>query len=106
MFEDDVSVSLFRSMSLGISSVISAIVLLSAWLEHSKSLNILLIVLASFWVSYVMISLCFQVLESSVLAIYVCFAQHPESMKSQYPIVHHRLERITEFSSPYSIDFQ
>jgi len=39
-----------------------------------------------------------QTLNSAIMSIYVCFAEHPASLRVHFPIVHHRFARIAEFS--------
>lgn len=51
-------------------------------------------------ISYIMCyTILFTVMEplrASISAVYVCFAQHPQSLSQAFPLVYHRLSRISE----------
>ena len=50
----------------------------------------------SFMFSFVMLFTIMEPLRASVKAVYVCFAQHPQSLSQAYPLIFHRLSRISD----------
>jgi len=51
--------------------------------------------IAAFIFSYTLIFTVMEPLRASIKAVYVCFAQHPESLSRAFPIVYHRLHRLS-----------
>lgn len=51
--------------------------------------------IAAFVFSYTMIFTVMEPLRASIKAVYVSFAQHPESLSRAFPIVYHRLHRLS-----------
>ena len=49
----------------------------------------------SFLLSYIASGLVLEVFNSASMAIYISFAEHPASLRFNFPIVHHRFSRIT-----------
>jgi hypothetical protein len=41
-------------------------------------------------------------LRASIKAVYVCFAQHPQSLSQAFPLIYHRLSRISQANT---VDF-
>ena len=56
------------------------------------------VLLASFVAAYTIIYLSLEPLQAAVNAVYVKFAEDPQSLSHCFPIIHHRLSRITEDS--------
>lgn len=98
VLQDDTSVPVFRSACFGLSSIVSIVTTVTALLQKGTgSGSYLVLTTASFCVAFATISLCLQLLESALMATYLCFAEHSEGLREHYPITHHRLERITAF---------
>jgi hypothetical protein len=52
--------------------------------------------LLAFVLCYTLLFTVMEPLRASIKAIYVCFAQHPQSLSHTYPLIFHRLSRISE----------
>lgn len=52
--------------------------------------------LLTFILCYSLLFTVMEPLRASIKAIYVCFAQHPQSLSNTYPLIFHRLSRISE----------
>eukprot|EP00814_Leptocylindrus_danicus_P009715 CAMPEP_0116045330 /NCGR_PEP_ID=MMETSP0321-20121206/27554_1 /TAXON_ID=163516 /ORGANISM="Leptocylindrus danicus var. danicus, Strain B650" /LENGTH=772 /DNA_ID=CAMNT_0003526643 /DNA_START=8 /DNA_END=2326 /DNA_ORIENTATION=+ len=95
---DDITSDLCGSCCIGVSALIVAFlgVVLSSnrgSLSDSAYCNILLF---TFVMSYTMIFTVLEPLRASIKAVYVCFAQYPQSLSISFPLIFHRLTRITE----------
>lgn len=58
--------------------------------------NVCQIILVQYCICYLMLLTLLEPLRASIQAIYVAFAQCPESMSHAFPLVFHRLRRIAE----------
>lgn len=54
------------------------------------------IMLLSFIFCYTLIFTVMEPLRASIKAVYVCFAQHPQSLSQAFPLIFHRLSRISQ----------
>lgn len=52
--------------------------------------------LLSFVLSYTMIFTVMEPLRAAIKALYVAFAQHPRSLSQAFPLIYHRLTRLSE----------
>jgi hypothetical protein len=52
--------------------------------------------LVAYVLSYALIFTVLEPLRAAVKAVYVSFAQHPESLSRAFPIIYHRLCRLAE----------
>lgn len=52
--------------------------------------------LLAFILCYSLLFTVMEPLRASIKAIYVCFAQHPHSLSQSFPLIFHRLSRISE----------
>ena len=86
-----------HSACLGIAG--SVAVLIGFLASNHAGDRLALLILTSFVMAFLAASLCLQALDSSVTAIYVCFAEHPAALRAHFPLVYYRLARITEFSA-------
>lgn len=94
--EDDITASVIRAACLGLSAALAAVIGLSAFPHTGHSWVSFTFI--CFCLGYVTCALALQTLNSAIMSIYVCFAEHPTSLKVHFPIVHHRFARIAEFS--------
>jgi hypothetical protein len=103
--EDDVAGGVLHASCTGIGAVAAAVVAIIAGVGGEQSSNNdwgqswSLPIAAAFTLAYVGAALSLQVVDSAVTAIYVVFAEHPVSLRTHFPLVHHRFSRLTEFSS-------
>jgi hypothetical protein len=54
------------------------------------------IMLLSFILSYTIVFTVLEPLRASIKTVYVCFAQHPQSLSQAFPLIFHRLTRLSE----------
>jgi hypothetical protein len=57
---------------------------------------IVLDMLLAFVFCYTLIFTVMEPLRASIKAVYVSFAQHPQSLSQAYPLIFHRLSRMSE----------
>jgi len=97
--EDDVTGPVLRAICLAAAA--SAALLVSAGTHYGSAASTqwALFMVSTMAVTFAAIAQALQVIDSAVAAIYVCFAEHPESLRAHFPLVHHRFARIAEFST-------
>ena len=64
--------------------------------DHLSDKTVVQSMLLAFVLCYVMLFTVMEPLRAAIKAIYVCFAQHPESLSQAFPLIFHRLTRISE----------
>mmetsp|Transcript_20205 Transcript_20205/g.22580 ORF Transcript_20205/g.22580 Transcript_20205/m.22580 type:complete len:711 (-) Transcript_20205:201-2333(-) len=100
IIHDDITTHMCACVSGSISGII--VLLFGLYLDNkrqSDSLTDITIVqssLLSFILCYSILFTVMEPLRASIKAIYVCFAQHPQSLSHTYPLIFHRLNRISE----------
>lgn len=57
---------------------------------------VILDMLLSFFFCYTLIFTVMEPLRASIKAVYVSFAQHPESLSAAFPLIYHRLTRMSQ----------
>ena len=57
--------------------------------------TVFLDMLLAFFFCYTLIYTAMEPLRASIKAVYVSFAQHPESLKASFPLIYHRLTRMS-----------
>jgi hypothetical protein len=101
--------SLFPSACVG-GSVSGLIVLVAGYLLLHQRRNmwkteisydisdteVVLDMLVAFLLAYTLIFTVMEPLRAAIKAIYVSFAQHPRSLSRAFPILYHRLNRLSE----------
>ena len=100
IIHDDITTHLCACVCGSISGVIVILVGL-VLVDHHASNNltdatIVQNLLLTFIMSYCLIFTVLEPLRAAIKAIYVCFAQHPQSMSQAFPLIYHRLTRISE----------
>ena len=50
----------------------------------------------AFYFCYTLIFTVMEPLRASIKAVYVCFAQHPEALSQAFPLIFHRLSRMSQ----------
>lgn len=58
--------------------------------------DVVLDMLLAFVLCYTLIFTVMEPLRASIKAVYVSFAQHPQSLSQAYPLIFHRLSRMSE----------
>ena len=58
--------------------------------------DVVINMIAAFVFSYTLIFTVMEPLRAAIKAVYVSFAQHPESLSRAFPIIYHRLRRLAE----------
>jgi uncharacterized membrane protein YozB (DUF420 family) len=95
---DDISTSMCASLCFAVSGII--VVIVGVTLSHHRgylSDTVLCdTMVISFLMSYVILFTTMEPLRASIKALYVCFAQYPASLSQAFPLVYHRLVRISE----------
>ena len=64
----------------------------SEGLDH---VTICQIMIVTFIMSFVILNTFMEPLRASMVAVYVSFAQHPQSLSQAFPLLYHRLNRIS-----------
>lgn len=101
IINDDIS----THMSACVGGSVSGLVILftGAVLTHQRNRNashapdsdIVLDMLIAFYFCYTLIFTVMEPLRASIKAVYVCFAQHPDSLSQAFPLIFHRLTRMS-----------
>jgi hypothetical protein len=83
-------------------TISGAIVMFTTYLElHKVDVNVsdwqvAENMLLSFLLSYTLIFTVMEPLRAAIKSVYVSFAQHPRSLSHAFPIIFHRLSRLSE----------
>jgi hypothetical protein len=64
--------------------------------DHLSDTMVVQSMLLAFLFCYVILFTVLEPLRAAIKAVYVCFAQHPESLSQAFPLIFHRLTRISE----------
>lgn len=70
--------------------------------EDISDLEVVENMLLAFVISYTLIFTVMEPLRASIKAIYVSFAQHPRSLSQAFPLIYHRLSRLSSESNVVS----
>ncbi len=95
--QDDISAHMSTSLCKAISSVI--VIFLSQPLIHRDSGldhgTVCEIMVITYVMCYMVLSTMIEPLRASIKAVYVSYAQHPQSLSQAFPLLYHRLSRIS-----------
>jgi hypothetical protein len=99
IIHDDMTTHVCSSVCGSISGII--VVVVASILLHHRSDNLTDVALVqsmllAFIFCYTLLFTVMEPLRASIKAIYVCFAQHPQSLSQAFPLIFHRLNRISE----------
>ena len=61
-----------------------------------NDLEVCEIMVVSYIMSYIILFTIMEPLRSGIKAVYICFAQHPQSLAQAFPLVYQRLKRLSE----------
>jgi hypothetical protein len=101
IIHDDISTHMSSCVGGSISGLI--VLFTGAVLTHQRNRNnpgipdsaVVIDMLLSFFFCYTLIFTVMEPLRASIKAVYVCFAQHPESLSQAFPLIFHRLTRMS-----------
>jgi len=101
IIHDDISRYMCASVSKATAGIIVFILVQFLYRHPDKSGSIsdtvvCEIMTITFFVCYTMIYTVMEPLRASIKALYVCFAEHPQSLKNAFPLVYFRLSRLSE----------
>ncbi len=88
-------------MCSSISKSIAGIVVIYVWpflptdSDKKTDITICEIMVMTFVMCYVLIYTMMEPLRASIKAVYVCFAQNHQSLSQAFPILYHRLDRMS-----------
>ena len=94
---DDISAHMCSSVPKSIANII--VICICEILLRDKNLNdleVCEIMVASYIMSYIILFTIMEPLRSGVKAVYICFAQHPQSLAEAFPLVYQRLRRLSD----------
>uniref|UniRef100_A0A7S4AP59 Choline transporter-like protein n=1 Tax=Pseudo-nitzschia australis TaxID=44445 RepID=A0A7S4AP59_9STRA len=102
IIHDDISTHMSACVGGSVSGVI--ILFTGAILVHQRNRNdpgvpdsaVALDMVIAFFFCYTLIFTVMEPLRASIKAVYVCFAQHPEALSQAYPLIFHRLSRMSQ----------
>ncbi|KAG7368003.1 plasma-membrane choline transporter family protein [Nitzschia inconspicua] len=102
IIHDDISTHMSACVGGSVSGLI--VLLTGAVLTHQRNRNashapdsaIVLDMLMAFYFCYTLIFTVMEPLRASIKAVYVCFAQHPDSLSQAFPLIFHRLTRMSQ----------
>jgi hypothetical protein len=103
IIHDDISTHMCASVCTAISGMI--VIFVGFILSHHRKSSSLPslhdtavceIMFLSFILSYTIVFTVLEPLRASIKTVYVCFAQHPQSLSQAFPLIFHRLTRLSE----------
>ena len=102
IIHDDISTHMSACVGGSVSGII--ILFTGAILVHQRNQNnpsvpdssVALDMVLAFFFCYTLIFTVMEPLRASIKAVYVCFAQHPEALSSAFPLIFHRLTRMSQ----------
>jgi len=117
ILHDDITSSMITSFCSAISNII--VILLSFLLVHHRSttlvnydnqhdhshtlvltdMSICIIMACCYVMSFILCQTTLEIVRSSIKTVYVCFAQFPGCLHNSFPLIYHRLMRISENSN-------
>lgn len=63
---------------------------------HTTDKEVVVSIFLDFILSYTLLFTAMEPIRASIKAIYISFAQHPRSFRLAYPLIYHRLNRLSE----------
>jgi hypothetical protein len=101
IIHDDISTHMSACVGASVSGLI--VLFTGGVLVHQRNRNspdvpdsdVVLDMLLAFFFCYTLIFTVMEPLRASIKAVYICFAQHPESLSQAYPLIFHRLTRMS-----------
>ena len=99
ILHDDISTHMCSSVPKSITNII-VIIICEILLRDPRlnDLEVCEIMFVSYIMSYIILFTIMEPLRSGIKAVFICFAQHPESLAQAFPLVYQRLKRLSEDS--------
>jgi hypothetical protein len=102
IIHDDISTHISACVGGSVSGII--ILFTGSVLVHQRNRNdpnvadsaVALDMVIAFFFCYTLIFTVMEPLRASIKAVYVCFAQHPEALSQAFPLIFHRLSRMSQ----------
>ncbi len=102
IIHDDISTHISACVGGSVSGAI--ILFTGSVLVHQRNRNdpdvadsaVALDMVIAFFFCYTLIFTVMEPLRASIKAVYVCFAQHPEALSQAFPLIFHRLSRMSQ----------
>lgn len=99
IIHDDMTTHMCACVCSSISGLI--VIIVGTIVSHRRPENvsdeaIVQSMLLAFIFCYTLLFTVMEPLRASIKAIYVCFAEHPQSLSQAFPLIFHRLSRISE----------
>jgi hypothetical protein len=99
IIHDDMTTHMCACVCSSISGLI--VIIIGTIVSHRRPENvsdeaIVQSMLLAFIFCYTLLFTVMEPLRASIKAIYVCFAEHPQSLSQAFPLIFHRLSRISE----------
>jgi len=96
---EDLSSSLCRSIGISVSTWMTIFVgyfVMTVKANNLSDKEVAAVLLLVFAMNYTVIITVFEPLRASIRAAYVAFAQHPQCLRLAFPIIYHRLVRLSQ----------
>jgi len=105
IIHDDITTHMCACLGGSITGVI--ILFTGTILVHQRNRNdpdipdsaVALDMVIAFFFCYTLIFTSLEPLRASIKAVYVCFAQRPEALSQAFPLIFHRLNRLSSHSN-------
>ena len=102
IIHDDISTHISACVGGSVSGII--VLFTGSVLVHQRNRNdpnvadsaVALDMVIAFFFCYTLIFTVMEPLRASIKAVYVCFAQHPEALSQAFPLIFHRLSRMSQ----------
>jgi hypothetical protein len=102
MIHEDISTHMSSCVGGTVAGVV--VIFTGAVLVHQRNRNhpqisdsaVFLDMLLAFIFCYTLIFTVMEPLRASIKAVYVSFAQHPRALSQSYPLIYHRLSRMSQ----------
>ena len=97
---EDISTHMCSSVPKSITNII--VICICEILLRDPNLNdleVCEIMVVSYIMSYMILFTVMEPLRSGIKAVYICFAQHPQSLAQAFPLVYQRLKRMADDTS-------
>jgi|AntRauTorckE5430_2_1112549.scaffolds.fasta_scaffold04413_3 hypothetical protein len=95
IIHENISVHMCSSISKSISGIVVIFVGQSLSSSNTDHMIICEIMVVSFIMCYTLIYTMMEPLQASIKAVYICFAQNQQSLSQAFPLLYHRLDRLS-----------
>lgn len=96
IIHDDISTPMLSAAASTVSSIITLFCFYILTQSDLSDYAICELCFTVYFMVYAVIFTVFEPLRASIKAVYVCFAQNPQSLRHTFPLIFHRLSRISE----------